>query len=124
MDKLEEIFRMQGELDEMIRSRRFLAGSRGFSPEEWIQKKGIALIEETTEVLNEVHYKWWKNPKPVNYAALHEELIDVLHFWVSMCLDAGLDPEKAYEIYVHKNRENRARQEGKSAKPDYCAEEK
>ncbi len=121
MDKLSEIFRMQGELDAYIKEKRELSGEKGYTPAEWIQKKCLAMLDETAEVLNEVNYKWWKNPKPVDSQALAEELIDILHFWVSMCIDAGLTAEKAYEIYKQKNDENRARQDGKSAKSGYGA---
>ena len=34
-------------------------------------------------MLEEVNYKWWKNPKPLDEAAIKEELVDVLHFFVS-----------------------------------------
>jgi len=36
-----------------------------------------------------------------------------------MCLAAGLDAEEMYRIYLDKNAENIARQEGKSQKPCY-----
>ena len=117
MDKLDEIFVMQAELDSYIRTKREVAP---FTKEEWIQKKCLALLDETVELLNEVNYKWWKNPKPADAEAVGEELVDMLHFWVSMCIDAGLSPQKIHEIYVRKNNENRARQDGKSAKPGYA----
>ena len=121
MDKLEEIFNMQGELDQYIKDKRALTGAQGFTAEEWIQKKCLALLQETSELLNEVNFKWWKNPKPVNTEALHEELIDILHFWVSMCVDAELSADKVYEIYRKKNHENHDRQDGKSKKAGYHA---
>jgi len=116
MDKLDEIFGLQAELDAYIKAKRETAE---LSKEEWIQKKCLALLDETAELLNEVNYKWWKNPKPFNRDAVCEELVDMLHFWVSMCVDAGLTPEKIYETYRYKNRVNRARQDGKSEKPGY-----
>ena len=79
----------------------------------------MALIDEVTELLNEINYKWWKNKKPINEAAVKEELCDVLHFFVSMCIDAGMSAEELHKIYIEKNRENIARQEGKSQKEGY-----
>jgi len=119
MDKLDKIFSLQADLDNHIKQKNALCGAQEFSAEEWIQKKCLALIDETAEVLNEVNYKWWKKPKAVNPDKLHEELIDILHFWVSMCIDAGLSPEKAYQIYADKNAENRLRQDGNSKKEGY-----
>lgn len=118
MDKLETIFQMQKELNDYIIKVRSL----NFSKEEWIQKRSLALIDEVTELLNEVNYKWWKNPKPLNDADIKEELVDILHFYVGMCIDAGLSAEELFDIYLHKNKENYDRQKGLSLKEGYKAE--
>ena len=89
------------------------------SKEEWIQKRALALIEEVTEVLNEVNYKWWKNPKEVDERAVKEEIVDILHFLVSMALSAGMSAKEMFEIYLDKNEENFKRQFGTSAKHGY-----
>jgi len=120
MDKLEQIFSRQKELDAHIIDKRNLAGK--YTPQEWIQKKCLALIDETAELLNEVNYKWWKNPKEINKDAIGEELVDMLHFWVSMCIDAGLTAADVHNIYMQKNQENHNRQNGKSKKEGYAAE--
>ncbi|MCI8487703.1 MAG: dUTPase [Clostridia bacterium] len=117
MDKLDEIFSMQSLLDGYISRERELDGK--FTQSEWIQKKSLALIDEVTELLNEVNYKWWKNPKPVNERAVKEEIVDILHFFVSICLTAGMTADELYEIYCDKNCENIARQQGKSQKSGY-----
>ncbi len=117
MDKLDQLFSMQSLLDTYISRERELDGK--YTQSEWIQKKSLALIDEVTELLNEVNYKWWKNPKPVNERAVKEEIVDILHFFVSICLTAGMTADELYEIYCDKNRENIARQQGKSQKPGY-----
>ncbi len=118
MDRLDEIFRMQQALNEDIINRRHL---EGISDTEWIQKQTLAMLSEMAELLNEVNFKWWKNPKPVDDKAVKEELVDILHFFVSMCLRAGMTPQEMYEIYMEKNRENFNRQLGLSKKPGYEA---
>ena len=87
MDRLDVIFALQKSLDEDIMKRRNL----NYSYEEWMQKDALACIEEIMEVLNEVQYKWWKNKKPQDQKAIQEELVDVLHFFVSMCIRSGMD---------------------------------
>lgn len=119
MDRLEEIFSLQKQLDEFIIEKRKLDEKADFTPQEWIQKKSIALMDETIELLNEVNYKWWKNPKKDNQGAIKEELIDILHFWVSMCHDAQLDANEVFDIYKRKNKENFDRQNGVSSKVGY-----
>ena len=115
MDKLDVIFQLQESLDSDIASRRNLSYSR----EEWMQKEVLAMISELSEVLDEVNFKWWKNPKPVDDDALKGELVDVLHFFVSMCLKSGMTAEELFSRYKAKNQENFDRQYGRSQKPGY-----
>ena len=120
MDRLDEIFRMQKALNDDIIARRHL---EGISDTEWIQKQTLAMLSEMAELLNEVNFKWWKNPKPVDDHAVKEALVDILHFFVSMCLRAGMTPQEMYDIYMEKNRENFNRQLGLSQKEGYKAPE-
>ncbi len=115
-DRLEEIFMWQERFNERIRRDRQL----DFAKAEWIQKEAMALLVELAEVMEEARYKWWKNFKPIEPAKLQEELVDVLHFFISMCIDAGMDAESLYQGYLAKNRENFRRQEGLTDKEGYA----
>ena len=115
MDKLEHIFELQAAFDEELVRQRQLEGDI----ETWIQREVLAIISELGELLSEVNFKWWKNPQPVNMAAVQEELVDILHFFVSMCLKAGFDAEDIYQAYLQKNGENIRRQQGLSDKTGY-----
>ncbi|MDD4342998.1 MAG: dUTPase [Eubacteriales bacterium] len=115
MDKLDKIFEMQSFLDEKIARERNLK----FSKEEWIQKEVLAMISELSEVLDEVNFKWWKNKKEINDDQLKEEIVDLLHFLISMSLKAGMSAEEIFSIYMKKNEENIKRQEGKTEKEGY-----
>lgn len=116
MDKLDEIFMMQKAFqDDLIKNRHL----ENIKPNEWIQKQTLAMISELAEVLDEVNFKWWKNKKPINEDAVKEELVDILHFFVSMCLSYGMTSEELHAIYLKKNKENFDRQYGKSAKQGY-----
>lgn len=115
MDKLEKIFEMQKLLDDDIAARRHLT----YSTEEWMQKEVLAMLSELSEVLDEVNFKWWKNKKPLNSDALRSELVDILHFFVSMCIRSGMNADELFERYVEKNKENFDRQYGRSEKKGY-----
>lgn len=117
MDKLEHIFEMQEKLNSFIINNHKI--HKQYSPEVWIQKNILAVISELSEVLDEVNFKWWKNPKAIDSQSLKEELVDVLHFFVSMCLHAGMTADELYQIYLEKNKENIKRQTGKSYQKDY-----
>lgn len=119
LDKLEHIFALQAAFDQELTERRHLEGD----VETWIQREVLAIISELGELLAEVNFKWWKNPKPVDLDAVKEELVDILHFFVSMCLKAGFSAEDIYLAYLEKNNENFKRQAGLSAKEGYDVRE-
>lgn len=119
MDKLDDIFALQAQLNTEIREKRHLEYSSG----EWIQKLTLAMLSELAELLDEVNFKWWKNPKEINDRLVKEELVDILHFFVSMCLDAGMTPKEMHQMYLEKHQENLDRQHGLSKKPGYAISE-
>lgn len=119
-DKLDVIFSLQNALDRDIEQRR---GLEGISRDEWLQKDAIAIFVELGELLCEINYKWWKNKKPVNEDAAREELVDVLHFLISMCIRMGMTADDLYNGYVSKNKENFGRQYGRSQKQGYSPDE-
>ena len=120
VDKLEHIFALQAAFDEELTRQRLL---EDVEPEIWIQREVLAIIAELGELLAEVNFKWWKNPQPVNSDAVKEELVDILHFFVSMCIKAGFSAEEIYQAYLAKNRENFRRQAGLSDKKGYAVKE-
>lgn len=116
MDKLELIFAYQNKFDtELMRER----GLDGIPMEEWIQKETLAMVSELAELLDEVQFKWWKNKTETNTEAVKGELVDLLHFFVSMCLKTGMDADELCRRYMEKNKENFDRQHGLSAKKGY-----
>ena len=117
MDKLDVIFAMQEKFDQDVIKNRGLAD---VTPEEWIQKQTLAMLSELAELIAEVNFKWWKNPKPVDRDNVKEELVDILHFFVGMCNRSGMGSEELFSRYIKKNEENFRRQYGSSAKPGYA----
>ena len=117
MDKLDIIFAMQEKFDQDVIKNR---GLEDVTPEQWIQKQTLAMLSELAELIAEVNFKWWKNPKPVNSDNVRQELVDILHFFVGMCNRAGMSSEELFARYIKKNEENFKRQYGASAKPGYA----
>ena len=116
MDKLDTIFHWQNKFDTELMERR---GLQDIPMEEWIQKETLAMLSELAELISEVNFKWWKNKKEVDPGAVKEELVDILHFFVSMCLKTGMDAEELCARYMEKNKENFNRQNGLSEKQGY-----
>ena len=120
MDKLDHIFELQKGFQDKLKRER---GLEGIPMETWLQKQTLAMISELAELLEEVNFKWWKNPQENNMDAVREELVDVLHFFVSMCIKSGMTSADLHRLYLAKNQENFDRQHGKSQKPGYALQE-
>ncbi len=111
-DRLETMFREQEKLDDYIRKSREKQGSGyQYSEKEWIDRLTTAMIEEAMEIKEHSDWKWWKKPMDFSREDLKEELADLLHFWLSLCLKLGLTPEEMFEKYMKKNRKNAERQD-------------
>ena len=120
MDKLDSLFSMQQSLDVEITKLRRLDG---ISRSQWIQKLTLAMISELSELIDGVNFKWWKNPKPEDDDYIRDEIVDILHFFLSMAWRSGMDADELYRRYLNKNKENFDRQHGRSLKPGYSVEE-
>ena len=116
MDKLDEIFALQQSFQDKLKRERNL---ENIPMEQWLQKQTLAMVSELAELLEEVNFKWWKNPHELNEGNIREELSDILHFFVSMCLEAGMTADDLHRRYVGKNQENVRRQDGLSEKKGY-----
>jgi dimeric dUTPase (all-alpha-NTP-PPase superfamily) len=116
MDKLERIFEMQECFQKDLIERRNL---HDIPMDKWIQMQTLAMLSELAELIDEVNFKWWKNPKPVEENKVKEELVDILHFFVSMCLTSGMSAQELFDRYIEKNQENFDRQNGLSQKKGY-----
>jgi len=110
-DMLEDIFKKQKELDDLVKeTKKIQQLDYSFDKNEWIDKMSTAMIAEAVELKEESNWKWWKKPKEIDREAVKNELVDILHFWVSLCLKLGISPKEVYEAYLEKNEENRKRQ--------------
>lgn len=120
MDKLDTIFQMQASLNDEITRLRHL---EDVTPDMWQQKLTLAMLSEMAEALDGTDFKWWKNKKPKDPDYLKDEIVDMLHFLVSMALRSGMDAEEIFNRYLDKNKENFDRQHGLSKKAGYAISE-
>ncbi len=111
-DRFERLFREQKELDDYIgKSKEKQGKGYEFSEKEWIDKLTTAMIGEAMEIKEHSGWKWWKNLESFGREELKEELADLLHFWLSLCLKLGITPEEIFEAYMEKNKKNAERQD-------------
>lgn len=72
---------------------------------------------ELNEILDLINWKYWKTTR-VQYDEnrifnIQQELIDVLHFWISLAILWDITPYNVLELYEYKNKINLDRQANK-----------
>jgi dimeric dUTPase (all-alpha-NTP-PPase superfamily) len=109
MDKLEEIFTLQSELNKKIGLR--LESLSEEEKQTWILNYARAMTQEIAELTDSVPWKWWARYQKFDDQNVKVELIDVLHFLVSAFQVMGMSAEDVFRIYSQKCQINRERQE-------------
>lgn len=107
---LQDVFDKQIELNKRINER--LYDDIKNDPElkrKWFLNFEKALAQESAEAIDSLNWKWWKKDDD-DWENVKVELVDMLHFWVSMCTIAGLDAKDVLELYFKKNKLNFKRQ--------------
>lgn len=101
VDKLEDIFEMQKELQEKMFNKKLPVDS---VPD--FHYSITALVGEIGEVLEAD--KRWKNARADKYDknAKLEELVDCMAFLVNTCLYSGFDYKEVYTAFVDKFKKN------------------
>lgn len=107
-DRLDQIVQKQIELNS-----RFGIAFPDFNMSVLYQMSNF-LKQEAAEVNIEIEsvWKYWKkNPKEIDRSKVVEEVIDVLHYAINMCLATGLSSNDIYDEFFKKNIINNERQD-------------
>ena len=130
MDKLDELFASQAFLNDSIFAKRSLKGqdgqilstgrlvalargeaiAPGSDTATWLANYLKALQDESRELGEEVPWKWWSKER-LDMDAFRVEIVDMLHFWISLALVSGLDAGETLRLYRLKNEINLKRQD-------------
>ena len=80
---------------------------------EWTKEFVLCMQQEIAELIEQTPWKHWKDYSnfKIDNMELKYELIDILHFWLSLCLVWGVDGQEIMKIYFSKNKQNFKRQE-------------
>lgn len=116
MDKLENIFGLQEQLN-----RRIGVEMSGLNDEEkthWILNYIRAMQQELAELTDSVPWKWWAKYQEFDQQNAKVEIIDLFHFLISMAQVMGMTAEDVHEAYLKKNKVNHERQQSGYAKKD------
>ena len=117
MDKLDQIFKKQHELNCYTFQKNSLVDF-GRIPRDrelqntWLRNYALAMTQEVSELIDSTNWKWWRTKVDLfDEQNVKVELVDILHFWVSACQVMGLSAEDVYRMYTQKNAINAKRQD-------------
>ena len=129
-DLLEDLFLLQASLNDRIFQKRGLRGedgnvlssgslarsaraeaiAPGSDTARWLSNFLRAMQEEGRELSEEIPWKWWSK-ESLDMDAIRVEIVDILHFWISLALASGMDAREVHRLYLLKNEVNLRRQE-------------
>lgn len=108
-DCLDEIFRLQRELN--LRIGVDTTAMTAAQRQQWVLNYSRAMSQEIAELTDCVPWKWWAKYQQFDKQNAHVEIVDLLHFLVSLAQVMELTPEEIFEAYTKKHRVNLARQD-------------
>lgn len=109
MDKLDKIFEMQEKLN-----RRIGINLDHFNDEDkikWILNYSRALQQEVSELIDSVPWKWWAKYQKFDKQNARVEVVDIMHFLVSIAQVLGMSADDIFDAYCKKNAINHERQD-------------
>jgi dimeric dUTPase (all-alpha-NTP-PPase superfamily) len=98
---LKEIFKKQIELNKRISPTIYSDIQNPDIRRKWFLQFALALQQEIAEAIDSTAWKWWKKSED-DWNNIRIELIDILHFWVSMCTMAEMDSDEVIALYLKK----------------------
>jgi len=107
-DRLHEIFRLQRELN--LRIGVDTAGMTEEQRQQWVLNYCRAMSQEIAELTDCVPWQWWAKYQKFDRQNARVEIVDLLHFLVSLAQVMELTPDDIFEAYTKKHRVNLARQ--------------
>jgi len=109
MDKLDQIFLMQEDLNERIGVM-----TKGMDEEaktKWVLNYSRAMQQELAELIDSVPWKWWAKYQEFDEQNARVEVVDLFHFLISLAQVLGMSAEDIRDAYVKKNKVNHERQD-------------
>jgi len=75
--------------------------------EKYTKDMILYLLEEVHELLREINFKSYrKAKKPIVIENIKGELVDILHFYVNLCLVWDISPQDITSKFIEKNTKN------------------
>ena len=109
MDKLDQIFSMQEELNERI---GVMTGEMDEQAKtEWVLNYSRAMQQELAELIDSVPWKWWAKYQEFDEQNARVDVVDLFHFLISLAQVLGMSADDVLQAYLKKNKINDDRQD-------------
>jgi len=108
-DKLNEIFQMQQALN--LKIGVDTAHMTDEQRVQWVLNYCRAMTQEIAELTDSVPWKWWAKYQKFDKQNARVEVVDLLHFLISIAQVLEMTPEDFSEAYAKKHKVNLARQD-------------
>ena len=109
LDRLDTLFDLQKQLNLRIGvdSDRMSDDER----QQWLLNYCRAMSQEIAELTDCVPWKWWAKYQEFDRQNARVEIVDLLHFLISLAQVAGMSADEIFEAYTKKHDVNLNRQE-------------
>ena len=116
MDKLENIFELQEQLNKRIGVD--MSEMNDDERSKWILNYVRAMQQELAELTDSVPWKWWAKYQEFDKQNAKVEIVDLFHFLISLAQVMGMDAGDIHDAYLKKNKVNHERQNSGYSKKD------
>jgi dimeric dUTPase (all-alpha-NTP-PPase superfamily) len=118
VDQLRELFRMQKALNLRIGVDTDTISRYADAQTKWILNYVRAAGQELAELTDCCDWKWWAKYQKFDAQNARVEVVDLLHFVISLAQVLGLSADDVFAAYVKKNQVNLDRQDSGYAVKD------
>lgn len=110
-DMLESIFEMQKALNQRVGVDTDTISLDDAQTQQWIRNYVLALSQESAELIDSTVWKWWSKYQTFDRQNAKVEVVDMLHFLVSLMQVLCMNAADVYDCYTQKWQVNQARQD-------------
>lgn len=110
-DKLFTIFELQKKFNKSVGVDTDEISKDEQSQQQWILNYCRAVQQEVSELVDCCKWKWWASYQSFDKQNSRVEVVDLVHFVISLAQVLGMTPDDLYQSYLKKNEINFKRQE-------------
>jgi len=118
-DKLDTIFELQKKFNKSVGVDTDEISKDEQLQQQWILNYCRAVQQEIAELTDCCRWKWWAKYQEFDKQNAKVEIVDLVHFVISLAQVLGMTPDDLYQSYLKKNKINFKRQENGYSVKDY-----